>query len=257
MTEIRNRFPQERQQKMIDVIIERQRVGTAELAALMEISLPTVRRDLSVLEQAGLVARTHGGVVARGAGANDMEPLFFEKLRVHQSLKQRIGQKASERLSDGQVGLLDSGTTALALAHALAGRRVTIVTMDLKVAEAASVGQTEVHLVGGRVRNGYFNLIGAWAMEALKTIRADVYFLSADAIDVDGVTTATFEEAQVKRFAISRAQKVAMIADHSKLNQRSFAAICGLDEVDEFITDKGALEKIAPYRNLIPVIETV
>ncbi|WP_367718230.1 DeoR/GlpR family DNA-binding transcription regulator [Nitratireductor sp. GISD-1A_MAKvit] len=257
MSNTRHRFPQERQQQMIDVIIERKRVGTAELAELLNISLPTVRRDLSVLEQTGIVTRTHGGVVARGAGQGDTEPLFLEKVRHFQNVKQRIGQKAADSLKDGQVVLLDSGTTALAIGRALAGRRVTIVTMDLKVAEAASIGPTEVHIVGGRVRNGYFSVVGNWAKDALKSIQADVCFLAADALDENGITTATFDEAETKRLAISRAKRTVAITDHSKFGKRAFAEVCGLDAIDELITDRGGQELVASYREMIPAITLV
>ncbi len=254
---MRHRFPQKRQRQMIDVIVERKRVSTADLSAQLGISLPTVRRDLAVLEQAGLVTRTHGGVVARGAGEDGTEPLFLEKVRQNQNLKQRIGQAAAALLADGQAALLDSGTTAMATARALAGRRVTIVTMDLKVAEAASVGATEVHIVGGRVRNGYFSLVGNWAKDALASIQADICFLAADALDHNGITTATFEEAEAKRIAMSRAKRIVAISDHSKFGKRAFAEVCGLDAIDELVTDRGGEALVAPYRALIPVIRLV
>ncbi|WP_025029905.1 DeoR/GlpR family DNA-binding transcription regulator [Nitratireductor aquibiodomus] len=252
-----HRFPQKRQQQMIDVIIERKRVSNADLSAILDISLPTVRRDLAVLEQAGVVTRTHGGVVARGVGEDATEPLFLEKVRQNQNLKQRIGQAAAAKVLDGQVVLLDSGTTALATAHALAGRRVTIVAIDLKVAEAASVGATEVHIVGGRVRNGYFSLVGNWAKEALSSIRADICFLAADAVDHDGITTATFEEAETKQKAIQRAKRIVVITDHGKFGKRAFAQVCGLDAIDELITDRGGADLVASYRPLIPAITLV
>lgn len=91
----RPRFPHERQQQMICVIQERKRVGTAELASLLDISLPTVRRDLTILEKAGLVARTHGGVVAKDVAGIAPEPLLLEKLRQNQGAKRRIGVEAA------------------------------------------------------------------------------------------------------------------------------------------------------------------
>ena len=182
MSEHRSRFPHERHQQMIDLIVELKRVGTTELAAKMGISLPTVRRDVAVLEQAGLVSRTHGGVVARGIGESTTEPLFLEKLRVHQNLKTRIGAAAAATVDNNKVVILDSGTTSLAIARELAGRPVTVVAMDLEVAEAAASGATEVHVLGGRIRNGYYSIVGSWMADALKGIRADVFFMAADAI---------------------------------------------------------------------------
>ncbi|HET8728684.1 MAG TPA: DeoR/GlpR family DNA-binding transcription regulator, partial [Alphaproteobacteria bacterium] len=199
MTQARSRFPHERQQQIYDLVVERKMLSTGELATLLNISLPTVRRDLSVLQQAGLVARTHGGVVAQRMGEAMAEPLFLEKLRLQQNLKQRIGAAAAAMVENNQVVLIDSGTTGLALARELAGRPVTVVALDLKVAEAAASGVTEVLLVGGRVRNGYYSLVGSWTIDALKGIRADVLFLGADAIDETGVTNSTLDETEVKR----------------------------------------------------------
>lgn len=253
----RSRFPQERHQQMIDLIVELKRVGTTELASRMGISLATIRRDLAVLEQAGLVSRTHGGVVARGVGDTAAEPLFLEKLRVRQNLKQRIGAAAAETVENGKVVILDSGTTSLAIARALAGRPITIVTIDLKVAEAAATGSTEVHIVGGRVRNGFYSVVGAGAAEAMKGVRADVFFMAADAIDETGVTNSTLDEAEVKRVAIAQATSTTLVADHSKLNLRSFAPVCPLEAVSLFITDHGAESLLAPYRGKFAGIKTV
>jgi DeoR/GlpR family transcriptional regulator of sugar metabolism len=257
MNELRSRFPHERLQQMIDLIVELKRVGTTELAAKMGISLPTVRRDVAVLEQAGLVSRTHGGVVARGIGESATEPLFLEKLRVHQNLKMRIGAAAAATVDNNKVVILDSGTTSLAVARELAGRPVTVLAMDLKVAEAAAVGATEVHVLGGRVRSGYYSIVGSWAADALKGIRADIFFLSADAIDEAGITNSMLDEAEAKRAAIAQAARTTLIADHNKLNMRSFIPVCPLDAVSLFITDRGAEPLLGLYRDKFANIQVV
>lgn len=257
MDAVRARFPHERHQQMIDLIIELKRVGTTELASRMGISLATIRRDLTVLEQAGLVSRTYGGVVARGVGESAAEPLFLEKLRVRQNLKQRIAAAAAATVENGKVVILDSGTTTLAVARALAGRPVTVVTFDLKVAEAAAAGSTEVHIIGGRIRNDFYSIVGPAVAMSMKNIRADVFFMSADAIDVAGVTNSTLEEAAVKRVAIARAARTTLLADHSKLNTRSFTPVCPLEAVALFITDHGAEPLLEPYRGKFANIQTV
>jgi DeoR/GlpR family transcriptional regulator of sugar metabolism len=257
MNEPRSRFPHERHQQMIDLIVELKRVGTTELASMMGISLPTVRRDVAVLEQAGLVSRTHGGVVARGIGESTTEPLFLEKLRAHQNLKTRIGAAAAATVDNNKVVILDSGTTSLAIARELAGRPVTVVAMDLKVAEAAASGATEVHVLGGRIRNGYYSIVGSWMTDALKDIRADVFFMSADAIDETGVTNSTLDEAVAKRAALDQAARTTLVADHSKLNRRSFTPVCPLNAVSLFITDRAAGPLLGPYRDNFTSIQIV
>ena len=257
MSEARTRFPQERHRQMMDVIADAKRIGTSDLAGIMGVSLPTLRRDLITLEQAGLILRIHGGVVARGAGEGVAEPMFLEKLRISQSAKARIGEAAAAYVASNSTVILDSGTTALSVARALAGRAITLVTMDLKIAEAAAVGATEVHIIGGRVRNDYYSLIGAWATETLRHIRADCFFLSADCVDLEGVSTSTIEEAEVKRAAIAIAQKTILVADQRKLGCRSFAPVCGLQDLSGFITDSGFEGSLQPYRDQLPFLETV
>lgn len=248
------RFPHERQQRMAALIANRGSLTIADLSNYFGASAPTIRRDLALLEKAGLAARTHGGVMAPGGGGA-LEPLFMEKLRLHQSLKTRIGTAASRHVADGQRILLDSGTTTLALATALAGRPLTIITMDLKVAEIAATGDTEVHLIGGQVRNGYYSLVGAWSLAALSDMNCHTFFMAADAIDPAGISNSTAEEAEVKRAAMSSVQRTVLLADHSKLDRQSIVPVCALDAIDLLITDRRASARLAPYRNLIRNIE--
>ncbi len=234
--------------RMLALVKERKAIGTTELAELLDISMPTVRRDLSALEAVGLVLRTHGGVVAQEAAQeSELEPLYLDKLRTRQALKQRIAAAAADLVVDHATIVIDSGTTGLALAHRLAGRPVTIVALDLKAAEAAAVGATEVLLVGGRVRNGLFNVTGTWATDLLQEITADMFFLAADAVDSDRVTNSTIDEAAVKKVAIERSLRTVLIADHSKINQRKFVPVCDIERVDIFVTDRAAQPLLADY----------
>jgi DeoR/GlpR family transcriptional regulator of sugar metabolism len=257
MAQVKTRFPHERQQQIYDLLAERKTLGTSELAQLLNISLPTVRRDLATMVQAGLIARAHGGAVAIGSPGSMSEPLFLEKLRTHQNLKQRVGTAAAELVERNQVILIDSGTTGLALARVVSGRPVTVIALDLKVAEAAATGQTEVLIPGGRVRNGYYSLVGSWIGTLLNDIRADIFFMAADAIDETGVTNSTLDEADVKRAAIAHAKRTILIADHSKIGARSFVHVCPLDQIDMLVTDRGAKAVIRPYLSYFREIRLV
>ncbi len=232
-------------------------LGTTELATMLNISLPTIRRDLAVMEQAGLLARTHGGVVAVDSREGIPEPLFLEKLRVRQNIKQRIAAAAAEFVENNQVVVIDSGTTGLALARALRGRPITVVALDLKVAEAAAHGLTEVLIPGGRVRNGYYSLVGGWSSALLKNIRVDIFFLAADAVDETGVTNSTLDEADVKRVAMEQAKRTILIADYSKIGLRSFVPVCPLERIDTLVTDRSAKAALRPYRQRLREIRLV
>lgn len=248
------RFPHERHRRMCAFVKERGRASVEELMRHFAVSGPTVRRDLAVLAQAGLLVRTHGGVAA-AERAHGVEPLFMEKLRRQQAAKQRIARAASRMAQEGQSVLVDSGTTGLALARVLAGRRLDLVLLDVKAAEAAASGDTRARVIGGEVRNGYFNIVGQSVLDALGTLSFDVFFLAADAIDPQGVSNVTEEEALIKRAAIGRAARTVLIADHTKLDQRAPAPVCGWEAIDLFITDRGAGAAIAPYEALARGIE--
>lgn len=239
---------------MADLIAARGQMTIGELIDHFRVSGPTARRDLEVLARAGLATRIHGGVVAPGRGGS-AEPLFMEKLRVHQGAKGRLGTAAARRVADGQTVLIDSGTTTLAAARALAGRPVRIVASDVKVAEIAATGETRVALLGGEVRNGYFSLVGAWALSALKDLRCDLFLMGADAIDADGISNSTAEEAEVKRAGMACAARTILLADHSKLDARAAEPVCDLAAVDLFLTDRKAAPRLGPYRSLFRAIE--
>ena len=107
----------------------------------------------------------------------------------------------------------------------------------------------------GQVRNGYFSIVGAPAIETITGSTFDLFFMAADAIDLDGVSNSTRDEADVKLAAISRARRTILLADHTKLNRRAVVPVCPLESISRLIADTGAAKAIAPYRERIQDIE--
>lgn len=223
---------------MADLIGQRGHISVEELIDTFAVSGPTVRRDLAFLVRAGIAVRTHGGV-STAERSGGQEPLFMEKLRRQQSAKSSIADAAARHVEDGMRVTVDSGTTSLALARVLAGRPITVTALDIKTAEAAATGATQVVIVGGALRNGYFSLVGDETASAIAARpEADIFFLSADAVDARGVSNVTVEEAKVKQAAIANAGRTILIADHTKLDRREPAHVCGWNAIDMFITDR-------------------
>jgi DeoR/GlpR family transcriptional regulator of sugar metabolism len=221
-------------------------VRTSEISEALGISLPTVRRDLRILATRNLIERTHGGALARSRGTTE-EPLFAEKARQMRAEKERIAECAASLVTSGATVILDSGSTVLAIARRLAGKKITIIALDLPAAQAVAHGHTEVLVVGGRVRNGLFSLVGPWAECALRSVNADLFFLGADAIDDGQVTNSTLDEAAVKRLALEAAASTVLVADHTKFGRKALALVCRLGELGMVITDKG----IGPYEESV------
>jgi DeoR/GlpR family transcriptional regulator of sugar metabolism len=235
-------LPVERRKRILELLDGQGSIRTSELARLLGVSTPTVRRDLRALAAQHLVEYSHGGASPRRSGTAQ-EPPFAVKARLMRAEKERIAEAAARMVAAGSTVILDSGSTTLALARRLAGHRITLIALDVVVAQAAAADPTEVLVVGGRVRNGLYSVVGPWTEDILRGVFADVFFLAADAVDDGGVTNSTVDEAAVKRLAIGVAREVVLVADHTKFGRKALAHVCQLDQLGAVVTDAG----IGPY----------
>jgi DeoR family transcriptional regulator, aga operon transcriptional repressor len=219
--------------------------GTVDVTALVErlgVSAATVRRDLQLLEQQRMLARTHGGAVAHDVLYE--LPLRYKAAR-HQVEKRRIAGEAATRVADGAVVGLTGGTTTTEVARAILDRRgITVVTNALNIAgELAIRADLRLVVTGGTARSESYELVGPVAEQALERLNLDVAFVGVDGISLEaGLTTHHEIEAHTNRTMIERARLVVVVADSSKLGRVAFAQICPPDAVDELITDEGAPE---------------
>jgi DeoR family transcriptional regulator of aga operon len=233
-----------RQAERLAAILERLSanggVGVAELAAELETSAATVRRDLQLLQEQRLLSRTHGGAVAHGVLYE--LPLRYRGAR-HGDEKRRIAAAAAERISEGMVVGLTGGTTTTEVARALSDRRrLTIVTNSLSIAaELAVRPNLKLVVTGGVARPESYELIGPLAEASLAGLNLDVAIVGVDGISRSaGLTTHHEAEAHTNRALIERARRTLVVADSSKIGQTAFARICEADRADELITDSAA-----------------
>jgi DeoR/GlpR family transcriptional regulator of sugar metabolism len=221
-----------------------------EAAAELRVSAATIRRDLDVLARQQLLTRTHGGAVTNNA-AYDL-PLRYKAAR-HPSEKQRIGKTVAEMIGAGTIVGLNGGTTTTEVARALALRgdlqssynpAITVVTNSLNIAtELAVRAHLKIVVTGGVARPQSYELIGPLASGVLEQLSLDVAVLGVDAIDpVAGATTHEESEAAINRLMASRARKVIVVADSSKLGHRAFARLFPLQSIDVLVTDIDADE---------------
>lgn len=233
--------PEHRRRQLIDHLREHGVANVAELATDLRVSPSTVRRDLHMLEDQGWLQRTHGGAVLPEVSAS-FEPPYTEKLGRMASEKRAIARLAAEHVGEGEVVILDSGSTTLALALELKRRRrLTVITTDLKIGEGlCGVPSFEVIVVGGRVRPEFYAMVGPFAEQTLRQVHANVAFLGADAIDLHrGVSNASLDEVPIKQLAIAAADRTVLIADHTKFGRESLAKVADLTRFDLVITDAG------------------
>lgn len=233
-------YAEERQAAIVGRARAEGRVDVAALADDLGVTTETVRRDLTVLERAGVLRRVHGGAIP--VERLGFEPPVDTREGVAVAEKEAIAKAALNELPvDGAIAL-DAGTTTLRLAEAIpADRELTVVTNGLPIAIAlAGRPNLTVHLVGGRVRGRTLAAVGEATVEFLRHRYVDVAFLGANGFSAErGFTTPDGDEAASKRALIECAGRSVVLADSSKAGVNHFASFAALREVDLLITDAG------------------
>lgn len=231
---------EERRRAILDLLTHQGRVLVTELASQFETSQVTIRKDLEILHAHGLVHRTHGGALPAREGALE-DPTLREKEKLHRQEKLRIADAAASKVKEGQVLILDSGTTTTAIARALRNfKSLTIITNAVNIAAELTGTAVEVILTGGTLRKNSFSLVGPIAEETLRRLSADLLFLGVDGFDVHyGMSTPNLLEAKVNRVMVEVAKKTVAVCDSSKFGRRSLSLIAPPSALEEIITDRG------------------
>jgi len=214
-------------------------VNYAELAAEFDVSEMTIRRDVEALESLGVVRRVVGGAIA--VQGKDTEPSFATRMADAAQEKNHIADVVAELIGRKETLILDSGSTALAVANSLKGRGLglTVVTPSVLAALAlVDEPDTTVVLTGGELRAGELSLIGAGAEDTLANYNCDTFVMGVAGIDGDrGISDYHQAESRVKRAASRRADRVIVAADKSKLGRVTFVSIATLAQVDTIVSD--------------------
>ncbi len=236
-------YAEERQQAIADLVAQRGRLSVNALAEEYAVTTETVRRDLSVLERAGVLRRVHGGAVP-AAALTALEAKVGDRDLAHADEKDRIAKAALRLLpaSGGSV-LLDAGTTTARLAMMLPRDvQLTVVTNAVPIAaRLAGSPSVDLHLLPGRVRSTTHAAVGEDTVEALARLRADVAFVGTNGISADhGLSTPDHTEAAAKRSMVASAHRVVVLVDSSKIGRELTVRFAELADVDVVVTDSGA-----------------
>ena len=230
---------EERRRAILDLLSRQGRVLVPELSRRFETSQVTIRKDLDFLHAHGKVHRTHGGALPSRDGALE-DPTLREKEKLHRQKKLRIADRAASMVKEGQVIILDSGTTTTAIARACRDiKNLTIITNATNIAAELADSPVEVILTGGVLRQNSYSLVGPLAEDSLRKLSADLLFLGVDGFDSRyGLTTPNLLEARVNRAMAEAARRTVIVCDSSKFGRRSLSLIMPTSSVHEAITDK-------------------
>jgi DeoR family transcriptional regulator of aga operon len=230
----------ERHQHIMSRLQKEGYVKVLDLCKDLNVSSVTIRKDLQLLEDKKLLYRTHGGVTLNNPYTADRPVNEKEKIRSNE--KTLIGQAAARLIEESDCIIIGSGTSVLALAKEIHPKgTLTVITAALNVAlELIHHPEIEVIQLGGMLRKSSSSTTGPYAEKVLDDFSCNKLFLGVDGIDVEfGLTTTNAMEAHLNRKMIAAAQRTIILADSTKFGKRGFGRICGLEEIDQIITDSG------------------
>ncbi|SMP51495.1 transcriptional regulator, DeoR family [Neorhodopirellula lusitana] len=217
-----------------------------ELVSTLGVSESTVRRDLEILEDAGLARRTHGGVY--WTGQTDTLGVFRSRKDDAWPRKQAIGRLADTLVDDGDTILLDGGSTVYELARQIVHRRLQVVTNSLPVAHLLSTSDSiDLVMIGGCVRGRTSVTIGPMADSQLAGVNVAKTFLSVAGITERGFFNSDMMLVESEKAMIAAADQTIVLADHTKFGKVSLSQICGLQDVNRVVTDDGLDSQWKPW----------
>ncbi|MFA5298767.1 MAG: DeoR/GlpR family DNA-binding transcription regulator [Lutibacter sp.] len=234
----------ERHKLILKKLEENGFVDVADLSQEFDVSLVTIRKDLKVLEEKELLFRSHGRAIP--ADPYIKEHKVSEKEKIQTKEKVRIGIAAGLCLKPFDSIIIASGTSVMEFArHLKPVEGLTVLTASLNIALILSEKPNiDVIQLGGMVRRSSSSVMGPIGEKMLAEFTFTKLFLGVDGIDLDyGLTTTNSMEASLNKEMIKSAQKIIVLADSFKFGRRGFGRICGLEDVDQIITDSGIDEK--------------
>ncbi|PWD51963.1 DeoR family transcriptional regulator [Serinibacter arcticus] len=226
----------ERRAHLLAVLARDGKVVAKAEAAALGLSEDTIRRDLRDLADEGLVQRVYGGALPVAPAAQP----YSARTMIATASKERVARRAVTLVEPGMTVVLDGGTTALALAHALPSHlRATIITPSPLVAVAlAETTDAEIVLLGGVLHRHSLVVGGALAAEAVSGLSADLFLLGVTGVHPGaGLTTGEIEDAATKRAIAGRSAATYVLASAEKLGAASPHRVLELGEIAGLVTD--------------------
>lgn len=231
--------PFERQQKILDYLATYGKTDVEELSQYFQLTGATIRKDLTVLEQHNKVLRTYGSVILL---PEEIDQPIDLKTHINLLQKQKIGERASYLINEGDSLILDAGSTVLQLIpHLSRFQNLTVMTNSLHIINSIVQLNRNYNIMisGGTFREKSGSFHGYFAESAFNDSTFDTLFIGADGLDPE-VGLTTFNEVYgVSQSMCKAAKKIIVLADSSKFGRKSPNIVCNLDKIDTIITDHG------------------
>ncbi len=228
---------EKRRQGIMETVTARGSASNTDFARQFRVSVETIRRDIILLDQQGLLRRTHGGALA----LNPVEPAFSERIGANIDSKRAIGRLAASLVPNKATVIIDFGTTAFCVAEALAAHSgLTVITAGLQAANfLAGRNGNDVYLVGGQFQASEGATLGRDSTRMLEQYFADFSFIGAGAISPHPwLMDFSREAAEFRALMLVQARHAVVLADHSKFNRMATHQVNNFERAAYVITDK-------------------
>lgn len=226
-----------RHQKIIDLVNQRGYVSTEELVTLLDVSPPTIRRDLNELAEKNIIRRHHGGAALPSSAENSD---YADRKNFFLKGKNDIAQKVASLIPNGASLFIDIGTTPESVAKALLNhQKLRIVTNNINAAYILMQNESfDIILAGGSLRQDG-GIIGEATVAFISQFRLDFGILGISGIDLDGsLLDYDYHEVQVKRAIIESSRETFLVTDHSKFTRRAMVRLGSISDVNHVVTDE-------------------
>jgi DeoR/GlpR family transcriptional regulator of sugar metabolism len=232
-------LPKERQQRIVNIVNNRGGCTVDKLAAELNVSDATIRRDLQELDNQNLIERTYGG--ASPTVSHGMS--YDSRKTCNKEAKRAIGKRAADEIFRDQTVLFDSGSTTREVAIQTTDVEFSPVTPMPQIAHELSLNGLQPNLTGGKYQAGTYSCTGQWTEKFINKINFDVLLLCTDGINNQGLTTQNMQQSYLKQTMIQQSERVILVADNSKISSKHAYNFANLSDIDAFITDQAVNNK--------------
>lgn len=228
----------QRHQLIVEQLKNQRFASVVDLAKRCGVSVVTIRKDLVILEQKGLIYKSHGGASIESPYVSDRS--VRDKKLEQTSEKQAIAIKALELISENDSIIIGSGTTVEAFSSMLPQINLTVLTAAMNISMSLLDHQKiELVQLGGVVRKSSSSVVGPHTEAMLDYFNCKTLFIGVDGVSLDqGCTTSNMMEAHLNSKMMEHVQKTVLLVDSSKFGKKGFGKICDLKQIDVIISDK-------------------
>lgn len=223
-----------RRNEIYKIILSNTSATVSELASMLHVTTETIRKDLNVMDERGLIVKNHGGAEI----LNEYYQLPLDvKINEHAYEKQKIARAVLPFIKDNSIIFLDPGSTTLYIAKYLRLKKgLTVVTNSLAIAQIISETNHDLIIAGGKLQKRGKSTIGSFTNQIIDTIVIDTAIMGCDGFS-DGPTTFSHEELEVKQHVLHRSSTNILVCDSSKYEKHSTYTFARCSDYDIFVTD--------------------